>query len=69
MQYNGDGTHKCPMEPDRAVSYFLNTQKRWSRPIKVTVQDLELKTAANSGATNAAGRLNVYLPGYRISGE
>ena len=29
---NGDGTHKCSMEPDRAISYFPNTQKRWSRP-------------------------------------
>ena len=27
MQYYGDETHKCPMEPDRAVSYFPNTKK------------------------------------------
>jgi len=25
MQYNGDGTYKRPMEPDRAVSYLPNT--------------------------------------------
>ena len=33
MQYNGDGTYKRPMEPDRAVRYFPNAQqKRWSWP-------------------------------------
>jgi hypothetical protein len=32
MQYNADGTYKCPREPDRAFTYLPVNQKRWSLP-------------------------------------
>lgn len=38
-------------------------------PHKENRNRLAFKTTANSGAISAAGRSNVYLPAYRISGE